>query len=500
MSKIWKSFLSITLLVMVLLPVNIKATSNEGFVIKNVAITSNDNPITPNSTLTINMGYDLVNTHKGEVITVTLPKELMVTNGFTFPIKTDNGVIVGEATVNQDNTMSVDLTDPSNYLVTHDDIHGTISFQADFNSNIVNKPGTYPLTFKDDNSQVTTNITVEKHQEVIPPKNQLVVKWGEVLNRNTIRWTVRIDFAKAHLTQAHILEQLGPGQNVIENSVHIYQCVFDKYGNPTSQVDVTDMIHKVITNTSISADFGDIHKGYMLVFDSHIDNQNQESFSNHVVLTADNTVAHDDSSVVSLMNGIGNISGNQLYNLTINKIDEQTKKPLSGAVFTLYDNNMQVIFDNLTTDSVGNLVVNYLPNGTYYVQETKAPINYVLDKELIKVIINNQNQTITISNKMNLGIGGAGGNKPLNKPEYKPIIKPSQTNNVNNYKFNKNNNNDSTKSSNKLKNTNSLEDLGNTNTGIVATYDTQSQEILPLILLMILSLGLIVIVIRKRRK
>lgn len=500
MSKIWKSFLSITLLVMVLLPINIKATSNEGFIIKNVAITSDDNPITPNSTLTINMGYDLVNAHKGEVITVTLPKELMVTNSFSFPIKTDDGVVVGEATVNQNNTMSVDLTDPSNYLATHDDIHGTISFQADFNSNIVNKPGTYPLTFKDDSSQVTTNVTVEKHQEVIPPKNQLVVKWGEVLNRNTIRWTVRIDFAKAHLTQAHILEQLGPGQNVIKNSVHIYQCVFDKYGNPTSQVDVTNTIHKVITDTSISADFGDIHKGYMLVFDSHIDNQNQESFSNHVVLTADNTIAHDDSSVVSLMNGIGNISGNQLYNLTINKVDEQTKKPLGGAVFTLYDSNMQVVFDNLTTDNMGNSIVNYLPSGTYYLQETKAPVNYVLDKKLIKVVINNQNQTAIITNKMDLGIGGAGENKPINKPENKPIVKPNQGNIINNHKVNENVNKNLVKNSNKLKRTNSFDDLNNISTNAVATYDTQAQEILPLILLMVLSLGLIVIVIRKKRK
>ena len=69
------------------------------------------------------------------------------------------------------------------------------------------------------------------------------------------------------------------------------------------------------------------------------------------------------------------------YDYTILKTDEYGI-PLSGAVFELYDMG-NYLLDTFTTDEDGTAVIPDLSYGEYYLQETTAPIDYVLDSEPI---------------------------------------------------------------------------------------------------------------------
>lgn len=81
-----------------------------------------------------------------------------------------------------------------------------------------------------------------------------------------------------------------------------------------------------------------------------------------------------------------------LCNLIINKINKDTKEPLKGAKFEIYNSSNELI-DTITTDDSGKAVLNNLRYGTYYVKEIEAPVGYIID-DAIKTIEINKEETI----------------------------------------------------------------------------------------------------------
>lgn len=73
--------------------------------------------------------------------------------------------------------------------------------------------------------------------------------------------------------------------------------------------------------------------------------------------------------------------------IIVEKQDVDTKETLKNAKFEILDNNQKVI-RVVETDDNGQIVLNRLMPGTYYIREIKAPDGYVLDMELHKININ----------------------------------------------------------------------------------------------------------------
>lgn len=90
------------------------------------------------------------------------------------------------------------------------------------------------------------------------------------------------------------------------------------------------------------------------------------------------------------------------FALNVVKVDGKTKTPLAGVTFDLYSydgdvedvtedtltDNGTLIKETLTTDSKGNIVVNGLKNGNYYLVETETNEGYNLLSKPVKVEIN----------------------------------------------------------------------------------------------------------------
>lgn len=90
------------------------------------------------------------------------------------------------------------------------------------------------------------------------------------------------------------------------------------------------------------------------------------------------------------------------FALNVVKVDGNTRTSLAGVTFDLYSYNGDVenvteatlksdgilIKETLTTDSVGNIVVNGLKNGNYYLVETNTNVGYNLLSKPVKVEIN----------------------------------------------------------------------------------------------------------------
>ena len=91
--------------------------------------------------------------------------------------------------------------------------------------------------------------------------------------------------------------------------------------------------------------------------------------------------------------------------IELTKIDEETSKVLSGAVYGIYkyntvdkDGNLLNAFklDTLTTDSNGKATSIEFDNGTYYMQEITPPSCYVRDKTVYPVIINADSENFVV--------------------------------------------------------------------------------------------------------
>ena len=81
--------------------------------------------------------------------------------------------------------------------------------------------------------------------------------------------------------------------------------------------------------------------------------------------------------------------------IKIIKYDKETKETLSNVEFQLLNSNQEIIFANLLTDENGEILIEHLLPGTYYLKETKVLDGYIENNELIKVDVG-YNETVTV--------------------------------------------------------------------------------------------------------
>ncbi len=85
--------------------------------------------------------------------------------------------------------------------------------------------------------------------------------------------------------------------------------------------------------------------------------------------------------------------------IKIIKQDQETKERLENVEFNILDNNKNIIYANLKTNSNGEITINNLIPGKYYIQETSSKDGYILDEQLIEVNVKlNEELTVTINN------------------------------------------------------------------------------------------------------
>lgn len=85
--------------------------------------------------------------------------------------------------------------------------------------------------------------------------------------------------------------------------------------------------------------------------------------------------------------------------IIIVKKDDKEDKNLQGVQFELLDNNKNVIYTELTTNQDGQIVIENLLPGIYYIRETRTIEGYELYNKLIKVELElNEKTTVNVIN------------------------------------------------------------------------------------------------------
>ena len=71
-------------------------------------------------------------------------------------------------------------------------------------------------------------------------------------------------------------------------------------------------------------------------------------------------------------------------NIKIIKQDQETNERIEGVEFEILDKNKNVVYSNLKTDKNGEINLNNIVPGTYYLKEVKAKDGYIQNKDLIE--------------------------------------------------------------------------------------------------------------------
>ena len=85
--------------------------------------------------------------------------------------------------------------------------------------------------------------------------------------------------------------------------------------------------------------------------------------------------------------------------INIIKKDAETEEVLKGAKFNLLDENKNVVYSDLVTDDNGEVSIQGIMPGKYYIQEIKAPDGYTIYNDPIEVNVGlYQTYSLTLSN------------------------------------------------------------------------------------------------------
>ena len=142
---------------------------------------------------------------------------------------------------------------------------------------------------------------------------------------------------------------------------------------PVDNVDIGSLNIKIRVTTT-----GSINKAYMY---KSSDPSKQSVFGS--VLYPDTSTVTDETNLTL-----------ETSKVTITKIDAETEEPLAGATFELKDSSGKIVATWTSTTS--SHVIKNLPNGTYTLQETKAPDGYILNDKVVEFAITDTNRNISI--------------------------------------------------------------------------------------------------------
>ncbi|MFD1418401.1 MSCRAMM family protein [Companilactobacillus keshanensis] len=226
---------------------------------------------------------------------------------------------------------------------------------------------------------------------------------GEGSEPDQMAWNIVLNQDKKTVTDLKVTDVLGAGQKMDQDSLSLK----DDSGNAIegTTVDYTDngfvinfpqtfnqkvnIVYTSTITTTINPDEQDIY-----TWTNH-----SESSYTGISTEPGGVAVPTGDPVISPANGAkswgasGSESGHN-GSVVLTKVDSVTGNDLSGAIFnlvnddgndsTIEDPDGNPMYQNLTTDSNGQIDISNLPSGKYKFIETRAPDNYLLNSDETK--------------------------------------------------------------------------------------------------------------------
>lgn len=227
-----------------------------------------------------------------------------------------------------------------------------------------------------------------------------------------LNWEVTINPTQSTLSNVLLTDQPSGNQVVLKDSFQLFDVVVDKKGNITKNKDKYLVEGKDYQVTFKKDEQGQayfelvftdkINRPYILEYDTYIMAGHNEYVHNKATLAAheltDDEAMTEHRHRVKLTESDGGIDG-RIGQIEMMKVDAQTKRPLKGAEFTLFDPDGDIEIASIRTDSEGKATFKHLLFGDYMIKETKAPEGYIPKKDLKKITLDQEAFQLTVENE-----------------------------------------------------------------------------------------------------
>ncbi|MDA1603059.1 SpaA isopeptide-forming pilin-related protein [Bacillus cereus] len=264
----------------------------------------------------------------GDQFTIDMPKEFRKDlMNMSFPLKDAEGKTVGTCEMKK-GLLTCTMGD---YVEGKNNIKGSLFVEFYFGLEAYDGIKKIPLEFNVDgqivNKEVSVNNTTERPKP--QPNTDNLMKWGSYNQEDPsiADWTVYVNATGTEMQDLKLTDTLGPGHELITNSLVLEEAVFEDGYAPTN-VKPADLskIRINATKTGFTIEFPDSSKGYILRYKTKVTNPAAKPHKNTVKLEGKNIVTEEKVGEVFVSGGGGTGSGdNNPPSIEKNIVDENGK-------------------------------------------------------------------------------------------------------------------------------------------------------------------------------
>ncbi|MES5887409.1 MULTISPECIES: SpaA isopeptide-forming pilin-related protein [unclassified Bacillus cereus group] len=294
----------------------------------------------------------------GDQFTIDMPKEFRKDlMNMSFPLKDAEGKTVGTCEMKK-GLLTCTMGD---YVEGKNNIKGSLFVEFYFGLEAYDGVKEIPLEFNVDgqivNKEVSVNNTTERPKP--QPNTDNLLKWGSYNQEDPsiADWLVYVNATGTEMQDLKLTDTLGPGHELITDSVVLEEAVFEGGYAPTN-IKPADLSNIKInaTKTGFTIEFPDSSKGYILRYKTKITNPAAKPHKNTVKLEGKNIVTEEKVGQVFVSGGGGSGSGdNNPPSIEKNIVDENGK---------LVENEQLTQMDQVIQYQVGTHIPNDPPKYT----------------------------------------------------------------------------------------------------------------------------------------
>lgn len=316
------------------------------------------------------------NIKAGDTASFFLPGNLKITNNDTFEIHlgNSNGPVIGTFTIKKGSRVGV-LTF-NDYFQQHPnavDRQGTITF------------GAWPRNNSDTTSGSSWNIN---------KSGWYAQNADGTTNRSLAYWNFDFNPQMKHYDEVKLVDTMSENQTIVPGSIQIVFGTFEN-NNVVGQPVSNPSQYYTIDGNKITFDFKNLNQAVKIYYQVKPDSTSDIIDNAVSMITGDGTWS--DSAELNPGSGIVTDKGQ----LQFNKISATTGQVITGQTindaFKLTNvNTKESVFGNLNSN--GTVTFNHLADGTYTLEEEKAPNGYQINGQTYTVTVINGNVTDDLPN------------------------------------------------------------------------------------------------------
>ncbi|PEF05805.1 adhesin [Bacillus thuringiensis] len=294
----------------------------------------------------------------GDQFTIDMPKEFRKDlMNMSFPLKDAEGKTVGTCEMKK-GLLTCTMGD---YVEGKNNIKGSLFVEFYFGLEAYDGVKEIPLEFNVDgqivNKEVSVNNTTERPKP--QPNTENLLKWGSYNQEDPsiADWLVYVNATGTEMQDLKLTDTLGPGHELITDSVVLEEAVFEDGYAPTN-IKPADLSNIKInaTKTGFTIEFPDSSKGYILRYKTKITNPAAKPHKNTVKLEGKNIKTEEKVGQVFVSGGGGTGSGDDNPpSIEKNIVDENGK---------LVENEQLTQMDQVIQYQVGTHIPNDPPKYT----------------------------------------------------------------------------------------------------------------------------------------